>query len=174
MNMLASLVAQLVKNLPANAGDTRDPGLIPGLGRFPGERNGNPLQYSCLGNPTNRGAIGLQRVRHDWVCSHIHEYAVEVLNRFKGLDLVKSIPEELWMEVHNTVQEAANKSISPKKESKKSKVVVWGGFTKNEERREVTSKGERKRYTQLNTEFQRIARRHKKALFKWTVHKSRG
>ena len=65
MNMLASLVAQLVKNLPANAGDTRDPGLIPGLGRFPGERNGNPLQYSCLGNPTNRGAIGLQRVRHD-------------------------------------------------------------------------------------------------------------
>ena len=145
MNMLASLVAQLVKNLPANAGDTRDPGLIPGLGRFPGERNGNPLQYSCLGNPTNRGAIGLQRVRHDWVCSHIHEYAVEVLNRFKGLDLVKSIPKELRMEVHNTVQEAANKSISPKKKSKKSKVVVWGGFTKNEERREVNKQGRKEK-----------------------------
>ena len=41
-----------IKNLPANAGDT---GLIPGLGRSPGEENGNPLQYSCLGNPTNRG-----------------------------------------------------------------------------------------------------------------------
>ena len=44
------------KNLPANAGDTRDVGLIPGLGRTPGEGNGNPLQYSCLGNPMNRGA----------------------------------------------------------------------------------------------------------------------
>ena len=46
---LASLVAQLVKSLPANAGDARDAGSIPGLGRCPGEGNGNPLQYSCLG-----------------------------------------------------------------------------------------------------------------------------
>ena len=45
----------MVKNLPANAGDTRDAGLIPGLGRSPGEGNGNPLQYPCLGNPTDRG-----------------------------------------------------------------------------------------------------------------------
>ena len=46
----------MVKNLPANARDARDMGLIPGLGRSPGEGNGNPLQYSCLENPMNRGA----------------------------------------------------------------------------------------------------------------------
>ena len=49
----ASQVAQVVKNLPANAGDT---GLIPRLGRFPGEESGSPIQYSCLGNPVDRGA----------------------------------------------------------------------------------------------------------------------
>ena len=49
-------VAQLVKNLPANEGDTRDVGLIPGSGRSPGEGNGNPLQYSCLENSMDRGA----------------------------------------------------------------------------------------------------------------------
>ena len=48
-------MAQLVKNLPANAGDARDTVLIPGLGRSLGEGNGNSLQYSCLGNPTDRG-----------------------------------------------------------------------------------------------------------------------
>ena len=46
----------MVKNLSANAGDARDVGLIPGSGRSPGERNGNPLQYSCLKNPMDRGA----------------------------------------------------------------------------------------------------------------------
>ena len=50
------LVALVVKNMPANAGDIRNEGLIPGLGRSSGERNGNPLQYSCLKNPMNRGA----------------------------------------------------------------------------------------------------------------------
>ena len=46
----------VVKNLPGNAGDVRDMGLIPGSGRFPGGRHGNPLQYSCLENPMDRGA----------------------------------------------------------------------------------------------------------------------
>ena len=60
----------MVKNLPADAGDVRDLGLIPGLGRSPGEGNGNPFQYSCLENFMDRGAEqatvhGLQRVRHD-------------------------------------------------------------------------------------------------------------
>ena len=61
----------VVKNLPAKAGDTGDASLIPGLGRSPGEGNGNPLQYSCLENATDRGAWwaivhgGLQRVGHD-------------------------------------------------------------------------------------------------------------
>ena len=52
----ASQLALVVKNLPANAGDIRDTGLIPGLERFPGEGNGNPLQYSCLENLMDRGA----------------------------------------------------------------------------------------------------------------------
>ena len=61
-----SQVALLVKNLPASAGDIRTTGLIPGLGRSPGEGNGYPLQYSCLKNPMNRGAWqGLQRVKRD-------------------------------------------------------------------------------------------------------------
>ena len=60
----------MVKNPPANAGDVGDVGLIPGLGRFPGEGHGNPLQYSCLENLTGKGAWwaavhGSQGVRHD-------------------------------------------------------------------------------------------------------------
>ena len=66
----ASQVAIVVKNPPANAGDARDSGLIPGLRRSPGGGNGNPLQYSCLENSLDRGAWratvhGLQRVVHD-------------------------------------------------------------------------------------------------------------
>ena len=61
----------MVKNSPANAGDTRDAGLIPGSGRFPGVGNGNPLQYFCLENPMERGiwwdiSMGSQRVGHDY------------------------------------------------------------------------------------------------------------
>ena len=62
-------MAPVVKNLPTNAGGVRDEGLIRGLGRSPGERYGNPFQYSCLENPMDRGAhqsIGSQRVRYDY------------------------------------------------------------------------------------------------------------
>ena len=52
-------MAQVVRNLPASAGDAGDVGLIPGLGRSPGGRNGNPPQYSCLKNPMDRGAWGV-------------------------------------------------------------------------------------------------------------------
>ena len=67
---LSLQVTLVVKNSLANAGDLRDTVSIPGLGRSPGGGNGNPLQYSCLGNPLDRGAcglqsVGLQRVRHD-------------------------------------------------------------------------------------------------------------
>ena len=55
----ASQVALVVKNPPANAGDVRDVGSTPGLGRFPREGNGTSLQYSCLGNLMDRGALGL-------------------------------------------------------------------------------------------------------------------
>ena len=60
-------VVLVVKNLPANAGDTRDVGLILGSGRSPGVGSGNPLQYSCLENSMDRGAswVTVQEVRHD-------------------------------------------------------------------------------------------------------------
>ena len=58
-----------------------------------------------------------------------YEYAVELANRFKGLDLVNSVPEELWREVHNTVQETANKTIPKEKKKQVGKEVIWGGFT---------------------------------------------
>ena len=63
-------MAQWVKEYACSAGDTGDAGLIPGSGRYPGEGNGNPLPYSCLGNPMGRGAwwlqsMGSQKVRHD-------------------------------------------------------------------------------------------------------------
>ena len=68
MYIWASQVVLVVKNLPANAGDARGMGSIPGLGRFPGEGNGNPLQYSCLENPMERGAWRaiVHRVAKNW------------------------------------------------------------------------------------------------------------
>ena len=73
--------SQVVKNPPANAEDTRDTSWIPGSGKSPGGGHGNPLQYSCLKNPLDRGAlwatfIGLQRVGHNWsnlACMHTHQ-----------------------------------------------------------------------------------------------------
>ena len=89
-----------------------------------------------------------------------NDYTMEVRNRFKGLDLMDRVPEELWMEVCDIVPKAVIKTI-PKK--KKGKMVVWGGLTDSQERREAKSKGEKERYTHLNGEFQRIERRDKKA-----------
>ena len=66
--MWASQVVLVVKNPPANAGDRRDAGLTPGLGRSPGGGHGNPLQYSCLENPMDRGALQarVHRVAKSW------------------------------------------------------------------------------------------------------------
>ena len=93
-----------------------------------------------------------------------YEYTVEVMNRFKGLDLVDMVPEELWMKVHNIVQEVVTKTIPKKKKCKKEKWLPEEALQIAEKRREAKDKGERERYTQLNVEFQRIARREKKAL----------
>ena len=84
-------------------------------------------------------------------------------NRFKGLDLINRVPEELWMEIHDIVQEAVIKTIPKKKKSKKAKWLSEEAFQIAEERREAKGKGEMERYTYLNAEFQRIARRDKKA-----------
>ena len=87
------------------------------------------------------------------------------MNRFKGLDLVDRVPEELWVKFHNIVQEAVTKTILKKKKCKKTKWLSEETSQIAEERREVKAKGERERCTQLNAEFQRTARRPKKAFF---------
>ena len=84
-------------------------------------------------------------------------------NRFKGLDLITRVPEELWMEVHSSVQEAVIKTILKKKKCKKAKWLSEEALQIAEKRREVKGKGEKERYADLNTEFQRIASRGKKA-----------
>ena len=86
-------------------------------------------------------------------------------NRFKGLDLVDRVPEELWAEVHNIVQEVETKTIPKKKKSKKATWLSEQALQIAQKGRDVKSKGERERYIQLNAEFQRIARRDKKAFF---------
>ena len=87
---------------------------------------------------------------------------MEVTNRFKGLDLIDRVPEELWMEVHDIVQEAVIKTIPKKKKCKKAKWLSEEALQIAEKRREAKGKGEKQRYTHLNAEFQRIARRDKK------------
>ena len=74
------------------------------------------------------------------------------------------MPEELWMEVHDIVQEEVIKTILKKKEMQKGKMVVWGGLTIAEKRRESKGKGEKERYTHLNAESQKIASRDEKGL----------
>ena len=84
-------------------------------------------------------------------------------NRFKGLDLIDRVPDELWMEVHDIVQETGIKTIPKKKKCKKTKWLSEEALKIPVKRREVKSKGEKERYTHLNAEFQRIARRVKRA-----------
>ena len=91
-----------------------------------------------------------------------YDYTLEVRNRFRKLHLVDRVPEELWIEVHNIVQEAVTKTIPKKKKWKKAKWLSKNALQITKKTREVKSKGERKRYIQLNAKFQRIARRHKK------------
>ena len=92
-----------------------------------------------------------------------YDYTVEVRSRFKGLDLIDRVPDELWMEVHDIVQETGIKTIPIEKKCKKAKWLFGQALQIAVKRREVKGKGENKRYTHLNTEFQRIARRDKKA-----------
>ena len=88
---------------------------------------------------------------------------MEVRNRFKGLDLINRMPDELWMEVHDIVQETGIKTISKKKKCKKAKWLSEEALQIAEKRSEWKGKGEQERYTHLNAEFQRVARRDKKA-----------
>ena len=83
-------------------------------------------------------------------------------NRVKGLFLIDRVPEELWMEARDTLQEAMI-NIPNKKKCKRAKCLSEEALKIAEKRREVKGKGEKERYTHLNSEFQRIARRDKKA-----------
>ena len=94
-----------------------------------------------------------------------YDYTVEVTNRFKGLDLIDRVPEELWTEVHVIVQEVGIKTIRKKKKCKKAKWLSEDVLQIAEKRREAKGKGGKERYTHLNAEFQRIARGDKIVLF---------
>ena len=92
-----------------------------------------------------------------------YDYTVEVTNRFKGLDLIERVPDELWTEVPDIVQETGIKTIPRKKKCKKTKWLSEEALQIAVNRREVKSKGDKERYSHLNAEFQRKARRDKNA-----------
>ena len=105
-----------------------------------------------LGKTARPFRYDLNQIRYD--------YIVEVRNRFKGLDLIDRVPDELWNEVRDIVQETEIKTIPMEKKCKNAK---WLSV----KRREVKSKGEKERYKHLNAEFQRIAKRDKKAFLSY-------
>ena len=92
-----------------------------------------------------------------------YSYTVEGRNRFKGLNLIDRVPDELWMEVCDIVQETGIKTVPQKKKCKKAKWLSEEALQIAVKRRETRNKGEKERYKHLNAEFQRIARRDKKA-----------
>ena len=93
-----------------------------------------------------------------------YDYIVEVSNRFKGLDLIDRVPDELWTEVHDIVQETGIKTISMgERKCKKAKYLSEEALQIAVKRREEESKGEKESYTHVNAQFQRIARSDKKA-----------
>ena len=87
-----------------------------------------------------------------------YDYTVETRNRFKGLDLIDRVPEELWTEVCDIVQEAVIKTIPKEKKYKKAKWLSEEALQIAVKRREAKGKGEKERFTHLNSEFQRIAK----------------
>ena len=113
------------------------------------------LKLKKVGKTTRPFRYDLNQIHYD--------YTVEVTNRFKVLDLIDRVPEELWTEVCDNVQKAVIKTIPKKKKCKKAKRSSEEALQIAEKRREVKGKREKERYTHLNAEFQRIARRDKKA-----------
>ena len=95
-----------------------------------------------------------------------YDYAVEGRNRFKGLDLIDRVPDELWTEIRDIEQETGIRTISMEKKCKKAKWLSEEALQIAVKKREAKSKGEKERYTLLNAEFQRRARRDKKAFLR--------
>ena len=115
------------------------------------------LQLKKVGKTTRPFRYDLNQIPYD--------YTVKVRNRFKGLDLIDRVPDELWTEVCDTVQETGIKTIPMEKKCKKEKWLSGEALQPAVKRREAKSKKEKERYKHLNAEFQRIARRNKKAFF---------
>ena len=107
-----------------------------------------------VGNTTRPFRYALNQIPYD--------YTVEVRNRFEGLDLIDRVPDELWTEVRDIVQEIGIKTIPMEKKCKQAKWLCEEALQIAEKRREAKSKGEKERYKHRNAEFQRIARRGKK------------
>ena len=115
------------------------------------------LKLKKVGKTTRPFTYDLNQIPYD--------YSVEVRNRFKGLDMIDRVPDELWTEVRDIVQETGIKTIPIEKKCKKAKWLSEEALQIAMNRREAKSKGEKERYKHLNAEFQRIARRDKKAFF---------
>ena len=94
-----------------------------------------------------------------------YDYRVEVRNRFKRLDLIDRVPDEPWTEVHDIIQETGIKTVPKKNKCKRAKWLSGEALQIAVKRREAKSNREKERYKHLNAEFQRIARRDKKAFF---------
>ena len=116
------------------------------------------LKLKKVGKTVRPFRYGLNKIPYD--------YTVEVRNRFKGLDLIDTVPDELWSEVRDIVQETGIKTIPIEKKCKKAKWLSGEVLQIAVKRREAKSKGEKERYKHLNSEFQRIATRDKKAFFR--------
>ena len=112
------------------------------------------LKLKKLGKITRPFRYDLNQIPYD--------YTVEITNRFKGLDLIDRVPEELWREAPNTVQEVVIKATFKKKKCKKAECLSEEALQIAEKRRYVKGKGEKERNIHLNAEFQRISRRNKK------------
>ena len=95
-------------------------------------------------------------------------------NRFKGLDLIDRVPDELWTEVRDIVQETVIKTISMEKKCKKAKQLSREALQIAVKRREAKSKGEKERHKHLNAKFEKIARRAKKSLHQQSMQTNRG
>ena len=119
-----------------------------------------------------KAVIHLKLSNYFWMFSNILWLYSGSDNRFKGLDLVDRLPEELWTEVCNTVKQVVSKP-SPRKRCNQAKWLSEEALQIAEKRREVKGKGERERQTQLKAEFQRIARRDKKAFLSETMQRNR-
>ena len=102
-----------------------------------------------------------------------YDYTVEITNRFKASDLIDRVPEELWTEVCDIIQEAVIKTVTKKKKCKRANWLSEKALQIAEKRREAKGKGEKERYIHLNAEFQRTARRDKKAFFFHQCKKNR-